>query len=265
MLDTTEERLGAAYELLMVEQHGVVAAPGEIQTLMVAQPHAIQEGFQVLPLSFEETTVSIDVDISLHAGSRLAGIYELLEQCLLELPNKDILLAHSVNKQFNAIINSSPRLQEKLFFTSRLAFGDAFKAKLNPLIMREGTLDAIPLFFDNEKKCLAYCYQDGYRRLYCRSITATTVWVYLEFSDEPCGKSGERRCQTATLEKGSWERMYLAQPSYFFSWRVQLSHLPEQHKAGENVQGTYSGIVKGAKTMGSLLDGLVDSSRPVDR
>lgn len=58
----------------------------------------------------------------------------------------------------------------------------------------------------------------------------------------------EDKSQTAVLKTGSWERMYLAQPSCFFSWRVRLG------KEGE--QRVYSGIVKGERTMARLLEGL---------
>lgn len=197
-------------------------------------------------------TATDEVSNNFHAGRHITEIYELLEMCLLELPIQDLLLAQRVNKRFNAVINTSPRLRQKLFFTSRLAFGQAFKAKLNPLLMREEVLRAIPLFFDHKERRLACSYQEGYTRLYCRSITATTVWVYLEFcADEPAsGQSGEEQIPTRILKRGSWERMFIAQPSCFVSWRVRFSG-----PVGE----TYSGIVKGARTMESLLDGMVDS------
>jgi len=180
--------------------------------------------------------------------------------CLLDLPIQDLLLAQRASRRFHAVINTSPRLREKLFFTSRLAFGNAFKAKLNPLIMREDVMQTIPLFFDHKEKRLAWCYQEGYTRLYCRSVTATTVWVYLEFSSaKPQSETGEQRKQPV-LGKGSWERMYISQPSCFVSWRVHLSPSGERipTSAGD-VRKTYSGIVKGARTMGSLLDGMVES------
>lgn len=187
-----------------------------------------------------------------HAAQRIPEIYELLELCLLELPIQDLLLAQRVSRRFNAVINTSPRLREKLFFTSHLAFGQAFKAKLNPLITRKEVMMAIPLFFDHKEKRLACCYREGFTRLWCREVKATTVWVYLEFSDEPPENSGEGENPTmGTLRRGSWERMFIAQPSCFVSWRVQLSGIGRQ---------TYSGIVKGARTMGALMDGLVEDS-----
>jgi hypothetical protein len=240
----------------MEMRHQDLADSETFEQTMITQPFSTQKsGLLSLPSAIQGITITKQTRSGSHAGSRIVGIYELLEQCLLELPMKDILLAQRVSKRFDAIINTSPRLREKLFFTSRLKFETAFKAHLNPLLMRNDVMAAIPLFFDHKEKRLASCYQQGYTRLYCRSITATTVWVYLEFSsDKPSGEFEEGRYQTETLGKGSWERMFISQPSCFFSWRVQLPN----PGAGDS-RGIYSGIVKGAKTMGSLLGGLVDS------
>jgi hypothetical protein len=151
---------------------------------------------QALPSSIEGADITTHgISSTSHAGSRITSIYELLELCLLDLPIQDLLLAQRVNKRFNAVINTSPRLREKLFFTSRLAFGQAFKAKLNPLVVREDVMRAIPLYFDYKEKRLACCYREGCERLWCRSVTATTVWVYLEFCDgEPQGGLDGGRC-----------------------------------------------------------------------
>lgn len=238
-------------------QHGLSVALEQIEQSipMPTQPrsHRTLAPSKSIRSSVDGANTATDEDLNtFHAGRHITEIYELLEMCLLELPIRDLLLAQWVNKRFNAVIDASPRLREKLFFTSRLAFGNAFKAKLNPLIMREEVMRAMPLFFDDKEKRLACYYQEGYTRLYCRSITATTVWVYLEFCDDEPSSSGQNGAELAikTLERGSWERMFIAQPSCFVNWRVRLSG-PVEEK--------YSGIVKGARTMGSLLDGMVDS------
>ena len=235
-------------------QHGFFVAPGEIEQPMTAQPQPNREpGLQDPILSSIDgaNTATDEVLDTFHAGRHITEIYELLEMCLLELPVQDLLLAQRVSRRFNAVINTSPRLREKLFLNSRLAFGNAFKAKLNPLLMRQDVMRAIPLYFDRKEKRLAGCWREGYERLWCRSVTATTVWVYLEFSDEePDGRFEGEQDGTGILERGgSWERMFLSQPSCFVSWRVRLSR-----SDGE----MYCGIVKGARTMGSLLDGLVE-------
>lgn len=235
-------------------QDEFLVAREEIERPMTTPPQSNRtpRPSKPIPSSIDGADTATDEVVDdFNAGRHITEIYELLEMCLLQLPIRDLLLAQQVNKRFNAVINTSPRLREKLFFTSRLAFGNAFKAKLNPLLMREDVMQAIPLFFDHREKRLASCYREGYTRLYCRSITATTVWVYLEFcDDEPPSRSGEEEQSTRTLGKGSWERMFMAQPSCFVSWRIRFSG-----PVGE----TYSGIVKGARPMGSLLDGLVDS------
>lgn len=236
----------------IVPQYGVSTTGKEIENPMTTQPQAIPEsGTLTISSRVEGFTTAMETGSDIYAGSRITQIYELLELCLFDLPIQDLLLAQRVNKRFNAVINTSPRLREKLFFTSRLAFGQAFKAKLNPLLMRQDVMRAIPLYFDRKEKRLAGCWREGYERLWCRSVTATTVWVYLEFSDEePDGRFEGEQDGTGILERGgSWERMFLSQPSCFVSWRVRLSR-----SDGE----MYCGIVKGARTMGSLLDGLVE-------
>jgi hypothetical protein len=246
----------------MVEQRDFSDTRSITSRAVTNQPHLTQEpGSQAaVSASIEESPIPKDTGPCFYAGRRVAEIYELLELCLLELPIKDLLLAQRVNRRFNSVINTSPRLREKLFFTSRLAFGHAFKAKLNPLIVRKDVMKALPLYFDHKEKLLASSYQEGYTRLHCRSITATTVWVYLEFSDQPAGLACEenRYQPKRALERGSWEQMFVCQPSCFVSWRVQLSGVFEQ-QGPKHVQEVYSGIVKGAKTMGSLLDGLAES------
>lgn len=240
----------------MMTQHRFLAAlEDDIKRPMTTQPQSNRTpGIPKTTLSsiWRANITTDDVSNQLDAGSRITEIYELLELCLLELPTRDLLLAQRVSRRFNAVINTSPRLREKLFFTSRLAFARAFKAKLNPLLVREEVMRAIPLFFDHREKRLACCYHEGYTRLYCRSIMATTVWVYLEFSeDDPASTlCEEEERPTRTVGRGSWERMFVSQPSCFVSWRVQLSR---------PFRETYSGILKGARTMSSLLDGLVES------
>ena len=239
----------------MVPQNGVLTALEKIEqpmttTTQLQSNHT--DGPRTISSSINGTNIATNqVSSFYHAGRHIAEIYELLELCLLELPIQDLLLAQRVNKRFNAVINTSPRLREKLFFTSRLVFGDAFKAKLNPLILREDVLRKVPLWFDHGEKRLVGCWREGCTRLFWREVRATTVWVYLEFGDEqPPGRLPEEGQSTGILERGSWERMFISQPSYFVSWRLRLSGT-----GGE----TYSGIVKGARTMGELIDGLVES------
>ena len=79
--------------------------------------------------------------------------------CLLELPIRDLLLAQRASRRFNGVINTSPRSREKLFFfifvTSRLAFCQAFKAKLDPLLMLEQVMQAISLFLRPQREAIS--------------------------------------------------------------------------------------------------------------
>jgi hypothetical protein len=128
---------------------------------------------------------------------------------------------------------------------------------------------SIPLFFDHGENRLARGFRDGSTRLYCISMTATTVFVYLTLSDEkPFGQLSARvaGCEhrRSVLKTGSWRQMYLSQPSCFVSWRVTLnvpvgptgSGTPSQEGGARE---TFSGIVKGERTMDALLDGLAES------
>jgi hypothetical protein len=205
------------------------------------------------------------------AGCRLVRTYELLELCLLNLPNKDILLSQLVSKGFESVIKTSLQLQRKLFFTLEPAAGVGSETRLNP-IFTHGTLRiAIPLFFDHREKRLTCCYRDGRTRLYCRSMRATKVLVHMDLSsEEPIGDPG-LTCEKAThqrriLEQGSWKQMYLSQPICSINWRVQFTHPIELGCKGSYISSreiTYNGCygtTQGECTLGALLRGLEYSS-----
>jgi hypothetical protein len=85
-------------------------------------------------------------------------------------------------------------------------------------------------------------------------------------TQEPVGDSFSPFEETAhrmrMLEKGSWRRMYLAQPSCNISWCVQLTEHRRRdgYVASEKVTYSgYSGMVKGEKTLDALLDALANS------
>lgn len=221
--------------------------------LSSAQLHPTPTPLDPIPPQQPPTTKS--------AGHSLTSTYELLELILLSLPATSILLSQRVNKHFASVIATSPQLQQKLFFSRKkpkAATGD-FRALLNPLLIRESVRVAVPLFFDHEAQRLSREWKLGRTRLVWNEVRATTVFVYLEFSDEILSSSEAvggpeaivRECEsrTALLEPGSWERMFLAQPSCFFHWRVRLTDSNDE-------QRYFSGIVKGVKTMAGLLEGL---------
>ena len=50
------------------------------------------------------------------AGKTVAGVPELVEMILLQLPVKDVLLAQRVDRTWQGVITGSPKLQQALFF-----------------------------------------------------------------------------------------------------------------------------------------------------
>lgn len=70
------------------------------------------------------------------ASQRVFGITELLEQILLHLPPRDVLLLQRVNGAFRNVTTTSDRLQRKLFFKADLHTDHAPPADfiLNPFL-----------------------------------------------------------------------------------------------------------------------------------
>jgi hypothetical protein len=208
---------------------------------------------------------------SMDAGNRVLRTYELLELCLLNLPNKDILLSQLVNKVFESVIKTSLQLQRKLFFKIDPAAGVGSETRLNPIFAHDTLRIAVPLFFDHKEKRLTCYYGDGRTRLYCRSMRATKVLVHMDLSsEEPIGDPGLTRGKVAhqrrILEQGSWKRMYLSQPICSISWRVQFTQPTELGCKGSYISSreiTYNGCYgtpQGECTFGALLRGLEYSS-----
>lgn len=262
-LQDGQAELAGAMQQLTTVQHEVLAAHKELLQLVTAHIHDIHESRpHSEPLIPEKRS-----GLSLDAGRRLVQTYELLELCLLNLPNEDILLAQRVNKQFKSTIENSSQLQKKLFFAMDPTAGIDRRTKINPMFALKNVQNAIPLFFDHKEKRLAYCYRDGRTRLYCCSIKATTAWVNMDLTPEqPAGDPWSPFQETAhrmrMLEKGSWRRMHLAQPSCTISWRVQLSEHRRRDGCIVSEKVTYSGysgMVKGEKTLDTLLDALANS------
>ena len=50
------------------------------------------------------------------ATTKVLRIPELLEHILLQLPPKNVLLAHRVSKRWRKVIKKSPKLQRMLYF-----------------------------------------------------------------------------------------------------------------------------------------------------
>jgi hypothetical protein len=127
------------------------------------------------------------------------------------------------------------------------------------------------LFFDNMEKRLTRHYRNGHTRLYCRSMSTTKVLVHLDLSPEKPVRglsltTAEIDRRTRMLDDGSWRRMYLSQPNYYLSWRVEWTEPHESHN--KTIYTTHRvltycgflGIVQGECTLGTVLDNLADSS-----
>ena len=123
------------------------------------------------------------------ACAKVFAITELLEKVLLQLPNKDLLLAQRVNQSFYHTISESPALQQKLFYTAKDTHSADELPTINPLLHR---------FFK-------------YRRLECCSISfarkAHASEVRAEFMNDAHCKAGLREMKT-----GSWKNMLVASP-----------------------------------------------------
>ena len=80
-----------------------------------------------------ETEARMPFETVMTASSRVFAIPELLENILLHLPERDLLLAQRVNKTFRDVTTASVHLQRKLFFTADLVSEDvpAFGLKRN--------------------------------------------------------------------------------------------------------------------------------------
>ncbi|KAK3618558.1 hypothetical protein LTR56_024550 [Elasticomyces elasticus] len=153
------------------------------------------------------------------AGHRLTSVFELLEQVLLEMDMKDILLAQRVNTSFASTIANSKPLQQALFFMP-LDHPDNTPIP-NTLLFEQSVLQRLPLFLDgsDEKRIADHC-EDGGDRLIMKGYKSGMsrnndetwqkyVHLTMYFMSDPRHKP-EGDC--TILPSGSWERMYLSQP-----------------------------------------------------
>jgi hypothetical protein len=100
-LQDAQAELAGTMQRLTIVQHDVLAAQNELVQLMTAHIHDIHKSRpQPEPAISEKRS-----GLSLDAGRRLVQTCELLELCLLNVPNEDILLAQRVNKQFKSTID----------------------------------------------------------------------------------------------------------------------------------------------------------------
>ncbi|KAK3677860.1 auxilin-like clathrin-binding protein required for normal clathrin function [Recurvomyces mirabilis] len=124
------------------------------------------------------------------------AIPELLETFLLEVDMKTLLLCQAINKTFYGIINSSIKLQRKLYFIAKLDHGQ--RPKYNPLLE-----------------------PNNHPRIYFSSAPA---FVYIQSQQDLFVLQGRgehngrlRNRHSYKVKKGSWQRMLLAQPPRQFA------------------------------------------------
>lgn len=186
-------------------------------------------------------------------GRRLTETFELLEMILLELPSREILFAQYVNKQFHSTIVRSRLLQLRLFLTVDPSTSMPKNVNLNPILTDKSILPHIPIYFDEERRKLAYCHRENRRRVYC--TTATSVkdditgrdWVHLKFTNL-CPFTWFEEARYSPFGAGSWKQMCLSQPSCDIQWHLVIVEGNREHR--------YSGIIEGRSTMDTLLDAL---------
>ncbi|KAK5745762.1 hypothetical protein LTR17_001264 [Elasticomyces elasticus] len=169
---------------------------------------------------------------TMDAGSRLTGIFELLEHILLDdcVTMDILLLAQRVNKTFNATINNSKALQQKLFFAPlpANAVQEVKLLKVNPLLANGSFLGRLPLYFEPSSRRLKFFDKNESGRLrlsagvpaiqvtrsywsgsgYMRELSPHLYWCFFNHSTSHTSPAPDSRL----LMAGSWRRMYLSQP-----------------------------------------------------
>lgn len=120
-------------------------------------------------------------------------IVELLEQILLHLPQRDLLLAQRVCKRWHAVINRSNHIQQALYFLPRPpATSSSSQPVINPLLTN--AFAGYFQFLTGEESIGAY----------------TSTWGCLLLC------STEKRWQQRIVrEEASWRRMLMTQPPVF--------------------------------------------------
>ncbi|KAK4896063.1 hypothetical protein LTR27_005920 [Elasticomyces elasticus] len=186
---------------------------------------------EMLDLQKEANAANASPPPTMDAGSRLTSIFELLEYILLDdTVAMDVLLhAQRVSKTFNATINNSKLLQQKLFFApveARLqdpyacVGGVSNSTAMNPLLTRPSVLERIPLFFDPSTQHLRYIQIESDKRVrlspFAPVVHNENNWPDYT-GDEPhlywqASHLYSEGIDLRILTAGSWRRMYFSQP-----------------------------------------------------
>ena len=146
-----------------LSEHIVTWTKSHLQQRSITEPCMIPTREPDASAGVGSLTMPVGPYPQFDAGRRLISTSELLELVLLELPAEDVLLAQRTNRQFRSAIAGSHRLQLRLFLTTEPSTPNPTNILLNPIISKERVLQHIPLYFDEERKALAYCHR-GKRR-----------------------------------------------------------------------------------------------------
>lgn len=142
--------------------------------------------------------------------AQVFAIPELLENILIYLPMRDLLLAQSISRTFHTAIHNIPSLQEKLFFRARrVRAGDNDKIRdVNPMLHP----DHAPWF----NATLYVAHGPGQSVV---SLKASEDNCLIRLEDRP--DNSNKRLQSFLRKEASWRRMLPTQPPPKSVWLVQ--------------------------------------------
>ncbi|KAI7234311.1 hypothetical protein KC330_g4906 [Hortaea werneckii] len=89
------------------------------------------------------------------SGQQVWDISELLEHILLQLPMRDLLLAQRVSRRFKAVIDSSDKIQQALFFKPAV-LPSTNVPRINPLLSDYTNYRKIPMAYIDRPKVITF-------------------------------------------------------------------------------------------------------------
>lgn len=170
-----------------------------------------------------------------HACRKVFGLYELVENILYQLPEKDLLLAQRINKTCRDVISLSIPIRKKLFLlpestdlqseTPTETPIDTSQIRVNPIIADSLLLQRLPIYSapelsDDEmdiivssnpppdwERCIAKRASYTIHVRHYHEDDTYNIWTNLDTFSVP-QSLGHR----SPLWEGSWRHMYLSQP-----------------------------------------------------
>ena len=219
------------------------------------------------------------------ATTRTLHLPEILEQILIHLPSRDLLLAQRISRAFQLTISASPKLQRALFFSPDPACPSSPITYLNPTT---GATSAHPRPQNN--RLLLRAFPGVYptvspvlvnlpptREDLALGRPGKEVWswdVCISFPASPANKSPSDSSESSlpstadpatAYPSASWRRMYLCQPpctALHLVRRWRRSRLPAIERPGGITMGDFvDEATKGAVNGGVWSEGYVGSDR----